>query len=301
MDDFPRADLPYTAEKLKRRGILARLFFGAGLRKLENDYLNPRHGDVLASQRRYRRYLAGDRRVVVQASWSVWLPVISIFLGPGLMGIAASVYGLKKEIDHYGLGMAAISQWIWPHRTQTTVPAVLTAANSDIPVGSAAQSGSKASHMNTPASDAIAAVQQPNTPGQSATSTVDTNAQANGAAQESDMGQELSMKVQALVTQSEQQYDAGQYQSAVATAEAVLAIDPVNIIAQRLRDASRREIAADQALDAAQAQTTVPVPAPTAQATQASPFAAHAPSPPAGTCVYGCNRHSSHGLHVSVR
>jgi hypothetical protein len=48
-DDFPHEDLPYTFEKLKRRGIVARLYYGAGLRKLENDYLNPKHGDVLAS------------------------------------------------------------------------------------------------------------------------------------------------------------------------------------------------------------------------------------------------------------
>jgi hypothetical protein len=108
-DDFPGEDLPYTMEKLKRRGIVARLYYGAGLRKLEDDYLNPKRGDVLASQRRYRRYLAGDKRVVKEASLAAWSPLILAAVTPVLIGITMIGAFAWQQVSPY---LMAASQTI---------------------------------------------------------------------------------------------------------------------------------------------------------------------------------------------
>jgi hypothetical protein len=299
-DDFPRQDLPYTFEKLKRRGILARLFFGAGLRKLENDYLNPKHGDVLASQRRYRRYLAGDKSVVRQASLAVWVPLISAAAGPTLIALMAVALWVKDEIKHHTPVPATdvVSPSTSSQGAQAAMPPVVPATSPDSPAGNPARADATASQQEPPASDASVELQQADTQAQPAQPAADTNAGENTDAQQSDTARDLAMKSQALLARAEQQFDTGQYASAAATAEAVLEIDPGNISAQRIRDASRQYPVTGQAADSTAAPAIVPPPS--AQAVPASPFPAQVPSPPAGTCVYGCGR-PSHGLHVTIR
>lgn len=297
-DDFPRNNLPYTVEKLKQRGIVARWFFRAGLWKLERDYLNPNKGDVLASQRRYRRYLAGDKSVVVRASVEVWVAVLSATMGPVLITLMFAGLWVKKELHDYiparvmGLGSQSASS----QGAQAAMPSVVPTTSSDSPAGNPAQSVATASQPDFPAaSDAVAGSPQPDAQAQPDASAADANSQQNGEIQQSEAARDLSAKLQAQVLQSEQQYDAGQYENAAATAEAVLEIDPGNISAQRLRNASREELAKERALDAAQAQSVQSSPA--GAVAQAVPELAPTPyNPP--VAAY---RTSPYGWHARGR
>jgi hypothetical protein len=438
--DFPSEDLPYTVEKLKRRGIVARLFYGAGLRKLENDYLNPKHGDVLASQRRYRRYLAGDKRIVVEASWAAWWPLILAGTTPALAGITlVGVFGwhqispyvaeadlvISRLIGYRGIpagGLQFISDQInfapvvdyvvieHDAKDDTTVQkafhyqtksagfnrgecsvqyeqivqmngntlfsgnvvlplrenlsvSVLTgeqiitrelAANgrpwvvaekvqpevyvtyvkrgagdnlfffrnraeaarmartiddtmrmcgvNGVPSGSAGNGPATSvstQQESTPSRLINPSPEEPIAP--SAASTTEARNPANDNSQDTEVGQDLSMKLQALLAQAEQQFDAGQYRDAAATTEAILELEPGNVSAQRMHAVSLRNLATVTAADAAEAQGGPPPPS--GQVAQATPFPAPVPySPPiAAPCVAGCYRSSRDVRHVGGR
>ncbi|PLZ00068.1 hypothetical protein CY652_23030 [Burkholderia sp. WAC0059] len=246
--DFPSEDPPYTFAKLKRRSIVVRLFFGAGLRKLENDYLNPKHGDVLASQRRYRRYLAGDRRVVVEASMAEWGPLLTAVTPFLIMGAALLYFSARHALAPYIVpAEQTIERLTGYHFAAPVTPTATPAAN---PVPS-----------TPPAPQAVAPAE--------------TAGPGNGDSQDQQAGQDLSVKVQALLAQAEQQFDAGQYQDAAATAEAIQEIDPGNVGAQRLREAALRNLATEQAAD--EAQRVQPAPPPPGM--QATPYPVPAPAP----------------------
>ncbi|CAE6705888.1 hypothetical protein R69776_00863 [Paraburkholderia nemoris] len=300
--DFPSEDLPYTMEKLKRRGIVARLYFGAGLRKLEDDYLNPKRGDVLASQRRYRRYLAGDKRIVKEASLAVWSPMILAALIPTLaVVILAGTLGWQIVSPYITGASQTISTLIGSHRASADVSTATPAANSESSATDTTKPAIAADQGGSPASDAAAPAQQLYIQAPSAASTTEASNPANDNSQDTEVGQDLSMKLQALLAQAEQQFDAGQYRDAAATTEAILEIEPSNVSAQRMHAASLRNLATVTAADAAEAQGGAP--SPPGQVAQATPFPAPVPyNPPiAAPCVAGCYRNSRDVRHLGGR
>lgn len=269
--DFPGEDLPYTMEKLKRRGILARLYYGAGLRKLEDDYLNPKRGDVLASQRRYRRYLAGDKRVVKEASLAVWSPVILAAVTPVLIGVTMiGAFAWQQVSPHLKAASQSVSSRDPARDTAAGSSPATSAGSPDSAAGNAAQSAVVAAPADSPASDAVASQQSP---GQTpvAAPTADAGDPTNGNGQDTQVtqvGQDSSSKLEAQLAQAEQQFDAGQYENAAATTAAILAVEPGNVSAQRLHAASLRNLATVTAADSAEARGVPPgTSVPTAQAT----------------------------------
>jgi hypothetical protein len=291
--DFPSEDLPYTKEKLKRRGIVARLYFGAGLRKLEDDYLNPKRGDVLASQRRYRRYLAGDKRIVKEASFAVWSPLILAAVTPALAGIIFFGTLGWQIVSPYITGASqTISNLTGSHGASADVSTATPAASSDSSATDVAKPAIAADQGSSPASDAAAPAQQSYIQAPPAASTTEAGNPANGNSQDTEVGQDLSMKLQALLAQAEQQFDAGQYQDAAATTEAILEIEPGNVSAQRMHEASLRNLATVTAADAAEAQGGPPPPS--GQVVQATPF-------PAPVCYVPLNLGSSGAVYLGIK
>jgi hypothetical protein len=266
-DDFPGEDLPYTMEKLKRRGIVARLYYGAGLRKLEDDYLNPKRGDVLASQRRYRRYLAGDKRVVKEASLAVWSPVILAAVTPVLIGVTmVGAFAWQQVSPYLKAASQSVSSRDSARDTAAASSPPTSAASPNSVAGNTAQSAVVAAPADSSASDAVASQQSP---GQTpvAAPTADADDPTNGNGQDTQVGQDSSSKLEAQLAQAEQQFDAGQYENAAATTAAILAVEPGNVSAQRLHAASLRNLATVTAADSAEARGFPPVPSgPKAQA-----------------------------------
>ncbi len=303
--DFPRDDLPYTVEKLKQRGIVARLFYGAGLRKLENDYLNPKHGDVLASQRRYRRYLAGDKRIVAEASWAAWGPLMAAAVTPVLFGITVLVVLVHQALAPYIAAVdQTISRVVGDHGAPASTSTATTGTSPDGSVGNQIQSNAATGSADNSASTATASTQQPYNqapPVAPPAAAAEANNTEAGDTQDSEIGQDLSMKLQALLAQAEQQFDAGQYQNAAACTEAILEIEPGNVRAQRLHAASLRNLATVAAADATEAQGVSQ--SPVGPVAQAAPFPVPAPYNPAiaAPCVVGCHRNSPYGRHVGGR
>ncbi|WP_128972427.1 hypothetical protein [Burkholderia pseudomallei] len=298
--DFPSEDLPYTIEKLKRRGIVARLFYGAGLRKLENDYLNPKHGDVLASQRRYRRYLAGDKRVVVEASWAAWSPLILAGITPLLCVLTISAAVAWSVLQPFVMAAKQEISRLLPSQDQPSTTIVSSAgAIIGTPavgaIGSAdrqPRAQASAGMVGSAVSNAAPTAQESAGPAQSSTSATAADNQPSGRAPETEIGQDQAVKLQALLAQAEQQFDAGQYQNAAATTEAILAIEPGNVSARRLHAASLRNLATVTAADAAAAQSVSPTPS--GSSAQAAFFPAPTPHHQA-IAVYGNSPYGRHG------
>lgn len=294
--DFPSEDLPYTMEKLKRRGIVARLYFGAGLRKLEDDYLNPKRGDVLASQRRYRRYLAGDKRVVKEASLAVWSPLILAAVTPALIGITIIGAFAWHIVSPYITGASqTISSLTGSHGASADVPTAIPVESSDSSATDVVKPAIAADQGSSPASDAAAPAQQSYIQAPPAASATDASNPANGNSQDPEIGQDLSVKLQALLAQAEQQFDAGQYRNAAATTEAILEIEPGNVSAQRLHAASLRNLATETAADTTEARGVSPESS--GSEVQVAPLPAPVPYSPA----IAAYRNSPYGRHVGGR
>jgi hypothetical protein len=105
--------------------------------------------------------------------------------------------------------------------------------------GNQIQSSAATGSPDNSASTGTASIQQSNIQAPPTASTADASNPENGNSQAPEIGQDLSMKLQALLAQAEQQFDVGQYQNAVATTEAILEIEPENLSAQRLHAASQ--------------------------------------------------------------
>jgi hypothetical protein len=295
-DDFPGEDLPYTVEKLKRRGFVARLYYGAGLRKLEDDYLNPKRGDVLASQRRYRRYLAGDKRVVEEASLAVWSPLILAAVTPVLIVVTMIGAFAWKELSPYLAGAnQTVSSQVSSHEGNVGMPTATPVASPDGAAGNAAQPTVAGTAADSPTSDSAAPVQQTDVQMPAAPSTVDASSPPDGNSQDAQVGLDLSAKSQALLAQAEQQFDAGQYQDAAATTEAILEVEPENVSAQRLHAAALRNLATVTTANAAAEQGVSTVPS--------GPTAQTAPLPGAAPCnpTIAGYQNSSYGRHIGGR
>ncbi|WP_146120231.1 hypothetical protein [Paraburkholderia sp. BL21I4N1] len=276
-------------EKLRQRGIVARLFYGAGLRKLENDYLNPKHGDVLASQRRYRRYLAGDKRIVAEASWAAWGPLMVAVVTPALFGVTALVLLAHHALAPYA---AVVDQKILELAGRHSIPTVAPAATPQGSSQNQMQPNVATGSTNEPVSNAMPLTRQSDVEVPPATSATDANNAGTGDTQDSEIGQDLSMKLQALLAQGEQQFDTGQYQNAAATTEAILEIEPDNVSARRLHAAALRNVDTVAAADATEARGVSPsLPGPVAHSV---PFSTRGPSGPP-IAVYG---NSPYGRHV---
>lgn len=286
-------------EKLKQRSIVARLFYGAGLRKLENDYLNPKHGDVLASQRRYRRYLAGNKRIVAEASLAAWGPLILAAVTPALFGITALVVLAHQAFAPYVAAVdRTISRLVGDHGAPASTSTATTAASAGGSAGnkiqSSAATGSPDNLASTPtASTQRSSVQVPTDALPASAS--DANDTETGDIPDSEIGQDLTMKSQALIAQAEQQFDAGQYQSAAATTAAILEIDSGNVSAKRLYAASLRNFATVTAADAT--ETPGVSHPPSGPAALVTPFPAQTPYNPAISAY----RNSPYGRHVGGR
>jgi hypothetical protein len=276
--------------------FVARLYYGAGLRKLEDDYLNPKRGDVLASQRRYRRYLAGDKRVVEEASLAVWSPLILAAVTPVLIVVTMVGAFAWKELSPYLAGAnQTVSSQVSSHEGNVGMPTATPVASPDGAAGNAAQPTVAGTAADSPASDSAALVQQADVQMPAAASAVDASNPANGNSQDTQVEQDLSAKSQAQLVQAEQQFDAGQYQDAAATTDAILEVEPGNISAQRLHAAALRNLATVTAADAATEQGVSAVPSrPTAQT---APLPGAAPRNPA-TVGY---QNSPFGRHIGGR
>jgi hypothetical protein len=275
---------------------VARLYFGAGLRKLEDDYLNPKRGDVLASQRRYRRYLAGDKRVVKEASLAVWSPLILAAVTPALIVITiVGTLAWRIGLPYITGASQAISSLTSSHGASADVSTAIPAASSDSSTTDLDTHAIAAGPATDPASNAAAPAQPAYIHTPPAASTTDVSNPANGNSQDPEVGQDLSMKLQALLAQAEQQFDAGQYRNAAATTEAILEIEPGNVSAQRLHAASLRNLATETAADTTEARGVSPESS--GSEVQVAPLPAPVPYSPA----IAAYRNSPYGRHVGGR
>jgi hypothetical protein len=161
--------------------------------------------------------------------------------------------------------------------------------------GNQIQSSAATGSPDNSASTGTASIQQSNIQAPPTASTADASNPENGNSQAPEIGQDLSMKLQALLAQAEQQFDVGQYQNAVATTEAILEIEPENLSAQRLHAASLRNLATVTAADATNAQAVSPSPSGTVA--QADSF----PPPGSYNPAIVEHRDSPYGRHVRSR
>jgi hypothetical protein len=247
---------------------------------------------VLASQRRYRRYLAGDKRVVKEASLAVWSPVLLAAVTPVLIGVTMVGAFAWQQVSPY---LKAASQSVSSRGSARDTAAgsspATSAASPNSAAGNAAQSAVVAAPADSPASDVVASQQSPSqTP--VAAPTADADDPTNGNGQDTQVGQDSSSKLEAQLAQAEQQFDAGQYENAAATTATILAVEPDNISAQRLHAAALRNLATVTAADSAESRGLPPVSSgPTAQAAFSPAQVAHHPA----IAVYGNSPYGRHG------